>query len=407
MSDGYTTPDALGYQLGEVACATLFFWDWCLTFSDEVILIWFRPWKASTYLFLSLRYITFALITFNTYAMSETLPKEWYVKPRRSFMIAIIAIVEIILQLRVYVMYMRSKKILISNAILFVSVLATGGGLFVKFGGHIKYLPYSPECGVNCAVYPRGIGYCFIPPLLFEAYLAFLMIRKSWQERRLLPHQNGSDIFHILIRDSLVYFIMVSIAMATAILLFLLAPESALWVDTFLDASGAVGGTRLILSMLGSVHSPTSIEEEFGSIALTRAFPTQRPTSFKLRYHFDDTADYGRFRNDNRATLCGTPRYRLTRSLPLAQGAVSVIVDAAPVARWPSRALGEVVGAQAVANAVNGGLSFVWRCSHLRSASCVVERTARSSLVDTVLACSTSLVVAVRGLDLFDHWADG
>ncbi|KZV90201.1 hypothetical protein EXIGLDRAFT_771039 [Exidia glandulosa HHB12029] len=302
------------YRLGEVACASLFFWDWCLTFSDEVELIWRRPWKASAYLFLSLRYTTFALMFFNTYAMSETLPTEvccdaferlihhltnsrsgtlnstcvseahrnashrrnartWI---RTILMIAIIAIVEVILQLRVYVMYMRSRKILVTNLVVFLGVIAVVGGLFSQFGGRIKYLPYSPECGY-CTIYPRGLGYCFIPPLVYEAYLAFLMVRKSWQDRRLLPQLDGRDIFCILIRDSLIYFIMVSIALATAIFMFSFAPEKALWADLLVDTFGAVGGTRLIFSMLGAVHTQPShatSEAVSGSVAISIAFPS-------------------------------------------------------------------------------------------------------------------------------------
>ncbi|KZV83836.1 hypothetical protein EXIGLDRAFT_777178 [Exidia glandulosa HHB12029] len=272
--------------LGEVACASLFFWDWCLTFSDEVELIWRRPWKASAYLFLSLRYTTFALMFFNTGMLNFTCESEAHrnANHRRNartwirtiLMISIIAIVEVILQLRVYVMYMRSRKILVTNLVVFLGVIAVVGGLFSQFGGRIKYLPYSPECGY-CTIYPRGLGYCFIPPLVYEAYLALLMVRKSWQDRRLLPQLDGRDIFYILIRDSLIYFIMVSIALATAIFMFSFAPEKALWADLLVDTFGAVGGTRLIFSMLGAVHTPPSratSEAVSGSVAISIAFPS-------------------------------------------------------------------------------------------------------------------------------------
>ncbi|KZV83837.1 hypothetical protein EXIGLDRAFT_777179 [Exidia glandulosa HHB12029] len=111
-----------------------------------------------------------------------------------------------------------------------------------------------------------------------ETYLALLMMRKAWQDHRLIRDLKECNIFFVLIRDSLGYFVFVSSALAAAIVMFSTAPESALWTDLLIDTFGAIGGTRLIFSMVRAVGHPesnTTSTAMSGSIAITLAFAAQ------------------------------------------------------------------------------------------------------------------------------------
>ncbi|KZV85473.1 hypothetical protein EXIGLDRAFT_775526 [Exidia glandulosa HHB12029] len=213
--------DSYIISLGEIACTSLYFWDWILTMGDEIDIIWRRKLKTSGYLFIALRYLSFGLMVFNLYAFTRG---TFSTQAQHKDMV--------ILQLRVYVMYMRSRTILRVNAVIFAAEIALAVGMWFHFSAKIQYLPFSADCGY-CSIYPRELGICFIPPLLYEASLALLMMRKSWESRTTL-HQLGhghTNIFYVLIRDSIIYFILVSSAMAACMIYFFAAPQQALWAD--------------------------------------------------------------------------------------------------------------------------------------------------------------------------------
>ncbi|KZV90190.1 hypothetical protein EXIGLDRAFT_694934 [Exidia glandulosa HHB12029] len=186
---------------GEIACIALFFWDWVITLDEE------------------LRYSSFALMCFATYtftlrdeSQSMSNVEVWI---RVISMILIIILVQtdvkaraVILQLRVYIMYNRSRTLLRLNGAFFVFELAVTVALLAVFSQRIQYLPLSLDCG-ECIIWPRELGYCYVVPLIFEAYLATLMVKRSWENRRLFGELEGQSLFYVLVRDSVVYFFLV------------------------------------------------------------------------------------------------------------------------------------------------------------------------------------------------------
>ncbi|KZV90209.1 hypothetical protein EXIGLDRAFT_127178 [Exidia glandulosa HHB12029] len=207
----------------QVACIALFFYDWVLTFSDEVELIWYRQsWRAGAF-FLPLRYFAFAGMCFTTYMFtlhgeSETVNRveSWVKVP---LMIVIIILVQVILQIRVYIMYNRSPLLLRLNAGLFICEVGATLGLLIVLSQRIKFRQIIPGCE-DCVVsdWPKEIGFCYVVPLVFESYLAALMVSKSWRNRKLLNELEGKSLFYVLIRDSVVYFVLVASALAVSMI---------------------------------------------------------------------------------------------------------------------------------------------------------------------------------------------
>lgn len=160
-------------------------------------------------------------------------------------MILIILFVQVLLQLRVYAMYNRSRVVLWTNLALFVLEFGVTVYLVLYLSKLIKAVPVTPTCR-SCDVYPRAFALTFVAPLLFECYLMFLAARKTCRNRASYLPLGSTSLIDVLIRG---YFALVAFGMAVSIILFVVAPRFALWVDFLSDATGCIGGTRLIISI--------------------------------------------------------------------------------------------------------------------------------------------------------------
>ncbi|EJD45517.1 hypothetical protein AURDEDRAFT_124608 [Auricularia subglabra TFB-10046 SS5] len=98
-------------------------------------------------------------------------------------MIGILILVQVILQIRVYAMYDSSRKILWLNATLFLLEWTATLGLYAVFSRHIHLLVY-------------------------EAYLCTLAVRKSFSAKSTFEGSGVKGVWGILIKDSVVYFVL-------------------------------------------------------------------------------------------------------------------------------------------------------------------------------------------------------
>ncbi|KZV93869.1 hypothetical protein EXIGLDRAFT_767628 [Exidia glandulosa HHB12029] len=231
----------------EIACIALFFWDWVITLDDEVELIWRQQsWRAGAFFLPLLRADVFRnvhLYPEGRVPIAQMSNVEVWI--RVISMILIIILVQIILQLRVYIMYNRSRTLLRLNGAFFVFEIAVTVALLAVFSQRIQYLPLTSNCG-ECIIWPRELGYCYVVPLIFEAYLATLMVKRSWENRRLFDELEGQSLFYILVRDSVVYFFLVSSALAASMLAFFIAPNSMDRHTCGLGGSGWRSASHLI-----------------------------------------------------------------------------------------------------------------------------------------------------------------
>lgn len=231
---------------------TLLVYDWALTFGDEVELIWQKRLKMSQIVFLVLRYGTLAIMSL-TVLYFAPLTEHTTVKAPGGLacpaaMVLIILFVQVLLQLRVYAMYNRSRVVLWTNLALFVLEFGVTVYLVLYLSKLIKAVPVTSNCR-TCDVYPRAFALTFVAPLLFEYYLMFLAARKTCRNRSSYLPLGSTSLIDVLIRGSVQYFALVAFGMAVSIILFVVAPRFALWVDFLSDATGCIGGTRLILSI--------------------------------------------------------------------------------------------------------------------------------------------------------------
>lgn len=128
------------------ACIAAFLYDWVLTIGNEVDFGWSMNWRGSKTLFLLLRYVTLVQMALTAmYFMDlphSTILIQSYVSTLLE--VVIICLVQVLLQLRIYIVYGRSKKLLWSNAVFFVVELVLVFLLFVKTASKIKSMHLPP-----------------------------------------------------------------------------------------------------------------------------------------------------------------------------------------------------------------------------------------------------------------------
>ncbi|KDR66617.1 hypothetical protein GALMADRAFT_147830 [Galerina marginata CBS 339.88] len=210
------------------------------------------------------RYYTLAAVVFNNYSFffpTLTDSSTFLFRSCRSFFrwqgwtgLVGCMLAEGILQIRIYALYSLNKKILAIMLICFVGCSATSAWVvwtsLSSFGA--SALPISG--GTFCV--PFGISphfYVFwIPMLAFESLLCFLALVRGFQTFK----SNGS-LFHsgrqlvgILVRDSLIYFLVICATYLTCLLFWLLAPPTLLEVPVgFSVAMSCVLANRVVLNV--------------------------------------------------------------------------------------------------------------------------------------------------------------
>lgn len=162
-------------------------------------------------------------------------------------MIILLATVQVLLQIRIYIMYDKSRTILWTNAVLFVIEHGLTVFLSLHFGPRIVPNISGVALCHSCGIFPRAFALTYVLPLCYESYLAALAIRKSWAERDTFRPLGGESALGILVRGSVQYFAFIASGMAISFVLFLAAPRFILWVDMLTNATASIGGSRLIL----------------------------------------------------------------------------------------------------------------------------------------------------------------
>lgn len=196
---------------------------------------------------------------------------------RVSCMIGILILVQVILQIRVYAIYNASRAILWTNAAFFVLEWSATLSLYAVFARRIEHFPARIECGL-CDYYPRQLGACYIPSLVYESYLCALVLRKSFYIKHLTyDNSNSDDVVGVFIRDSILYFFLVSSGLALSMIMFFVAPEFSQWTDSFLDVFGVIGGTRIVLSLRRAALPTLGEAMELETLSTLRCtVPTRR-----------------------------------------------------------------------------------------------------------------------------------
>ncbi|KAE9395757.1 hypothetical protein BT96DRAFT_997349 [Gymnopus androsaceus JB14] len=219
----------------EVAASTLVFWNYFLTFEDELELIWRRPKNGVTVVFLVNRYLAMIAQLVTTYAVSLALALRspiitFLLKTTGKFAIAYWLIGTSILQLVitdgivwlcVCALYQNSKKVRWPLLGLMAVCVLAGAAVLGAVGSHSKGASELIPGIKRCTVYTQyhNLWLFWIPILVYETttlilvlqlFIRYLRNRKQW----------ASNLLELLLKDMLLYLVVIFVTFICNAVLF-------------------------------------------------------------------------------------------------------------------------------------------------------------------------------------------
>jgi len=245
-------------RYSQLASSSVIVFDHLITLDDEINLIWNSTWSLGKILFLMNRYYSLAAVVFNNYSFfSPTLTDSFCLRFFQwqgwTGLIGCM-LAEGILQIRIFALYSLNKKILALMLVCFIASSATSAWIMGSALSSITATAFTIPGGKFCV--PSNVPphfYTFwIPMLGFETLLCALALVRGFQTFR----SNGS-LFHsgrqlvgILVRDSLMYFMVICATYLTCLLVWTLAPTTLLEVPVgFSVAMSCVLANRVVLNV--------------------------------------------------------------------------------------------------------------------------------------------------------------
>ncbi|KAJ6576033.1 hypothetical protein DFH09DRAFT_1150238 [Mycena vulgaris] len=245
-------------RFAQLASGSIIIFDHAITLDEEVELIWKSSWSMGKTLFIINRYYTLISVVINNYALfSPSLTDSFCLRflawQGWTGLIACM-IAEVILQMRLYALYFLNKKVL---ALMIATFLLSSTSSAVIMGralagitARAHPLPGTTFC------YPIGVpDYFFafwIPIIGFESLLCGLALYRGFQTFRASGSlfQSGKKLVGILVRDSVLYFLVMFATYFTNMLVWVIAPTNLLEVPiAFSVALSCCLGNRIILNV--------------------------------------------------------------------------------------------------------------------------------------------------------------
>ncbi|KZW02325.1 hypothetical protein EXIGLDRAFT_485049 [Exidia glandulosa HHB12029] len=307
-----TDPGQLPTGYCQMFALSWFLYDYALTFDDEVRYIWSRRIKMNSILFLVTRYFTGLLlvmsaITCTVRGFSQTVNATSSIGLKvsaRSFCLLSCKVhrlprlvltdlftrLPVILQSRIYIMYDRSRVILKTNiGLCILEVIIAGVILALYFGHSTRVIVPSYVLGSCFSERQPKMAAVWAAPLAFESYLAFLAVRKLTRVRIL----EGGSLLDLMIRDNIVYFFIIVLAMMVNLFMTIFTGlNPGVSVITVVHAAGAVGGTRIVLSLLKTGDESIHLSSNTESPPVTSGFdfrPRTTPAIVTVSSSVSDT----------------------------------------------------------------------------------------------------------------------
>ncbi|KAF7300476.1 hypothetical protein HMN09_00931800 [Mycena chlorophos] len=251
-------------RYAQLASSAIIVFDHIITFDEEVKLIWKSSWSMGKALFVINRYYTLVSVVINNYALFSPVPLTDSV--RLAFLkwqgwtgLFTCVVAQIILQMRLYALYYLNKRVLALMLTLFVISTASAGAIMGTVLSWIVATSHPipiPALDVNFCVPVSGIPRWFfvywVPMLSFEALLCVLALYRGFQTFRASGtlYQSGRHLVGILIRDSVLYFLVMFASYFTNLLMWSLARTSLLEVPiAFSVAFSCVLCNRIVLNV--------------------------------------------------------------------------------------------------------------------------------------------------------------
>ncbi|KAF9465347.1 hypothetical protein BDZ94DRAFT_393144 [Collybia nuda] len=239
-------------QYLKVASLVVFLHDYFVTFELEVEHIWNSNWSTVKIVFLVARYLTFIdvplILIYSLY--SGLTPRGCYIVTSIATWSTVIGVgaAEIILLLRTYALWDRSKRILIFLVLLFIGVFTTGGVSTEIFLRSIRYaplpLPFMRGCFPVAA--SKLLYVDFVVLLVDETTIMLLTLYVGIRRFR----HSRSRLVTVLYRDGVLYFMcLFMITLSYAVVLIASPPEYLDLLNTPHRVLHSILSARIVLQV--------------------------------------------------------------------------------------------------------------------------------------------------------------
>jgi len=239
----------------QVAAFVLLVYDHMLTFSEEVERIWKQKITGPSILFMLNRYVTPLQFIIIIHAFNDPIwtPSACsrFVAFEGASTVALIAICELIMILRIYALYAKSTLILGSLMILWTLQLSISSiGMTVGFP-----VPLPPGF-VGCIFTGRNKLFptIWVTPLVTDSAIFLLTL---WRTRDYVKRSREISAINIFLRDGLLYFLVIFMANLFNLLMFFLAADDLKAIGaSFSQLITATMISRLVLNLRSSSAIP-------------------------------------------------------------------------------------------------------------------------------------------------------
>ncbi|KAI0635079.1 hypothetical protein C8Q77DRAFT_1054566 [Trametes polyzona] len=233
-------------RYAELSSTVIILFDHIITLDQER-----TNWSVGKALFLINRY----------YALCIVICLSWFRWQGWTGVITFI-IAELILQLRLYALYFRDRRVLICMATVCLGAAASSAYVMGTALSNIRSvavtLPHTNSTVCIPSHLPDHFYAFWIPMLVSESVLCFLALLRGFKAYRPGSNmfQNGKRIIEILVRDSLFYFVIIFATYLVNTILFLTRPDSEVEIPIgFAVALSVVLSNRLCLNVRGYIRA--------------------------------------------------------------------------------------------------------------------------------------------------------
>ncbi|EIW78512.1 hypothetical protein CONPUDRAFT_83887 [Coniophora puteana RWD-64-598 SS2] len=270
-------------KFSQVAAAVLAIYDHALTLDEEIRLVWNKPFSLVSLLYYINRYvgdilvILDAILYVNTF-FSVDLCRDFLQISIWGPFITVWA-TQLIMQLRLYAMFGKSKKLL---AFILPLLIAEIGGIVAVLILYVRTMAYTnsplpPEISLllptlnlrMCAATSdeRLLTAVYVPLFGYEAVMFMLalvaLVRKYGAGRR-QGFERGARLnatVNLLMQSSIAYFFVYFVACAVAVGMYLGLPFTyAEVLNSFLTVASIILGSRLVLSFRAYNYRPQTLD---------------------------------------------------------------------------------------------------------------------------------------------------
>ncbi|GJJ09806.1 hypothetical protein Clacol_004030 [Clathrus columnatus] len=252
-----------------VAASMFFFWDYLITFDDEVNFIWRQKQSYISALFYFIRYLTLAIRSVHLIFCANVFGYLGITAPDctvwRWFQVLsgqiLFCIVELLLITRIYALYEKSTKLL--GVLLFFLLLEFSAMMALVITSLPKevakglppalaHIHSAPCIGIS---QPKEFASLWIPALIMQTTLSILV---AWKVLR-SGSFTGNRLLTIFVRDHLWAFLMIFGVAFWATLAYELTDDLGETALTWTYSVLGFAGTRLVLNLRGYTESTDEV----------------------------------------------------------------------------------------------------------------------------------------------------